>query len=142
MKSNVWRVGVPCVCLESDATMRSLLPGARNTSGQHTQPTGLFYTGTTESWSNNTLREICKKHLPASARMVAVLDFHTGLGPTAYGEPIFARRTARSSVISGAAWFDSFPRFPTDARLVKEVMMQGDIFPALTERKDVWAVSH
>jgi len=59
------------------------------TSGQHTRPTGLFYSGTTKSWSNRTLRGILQEHLPASAKIVAVLDFHTGLGPTAYGEPIF-----------------------------------------------------
>jgi Protein of unknown function (DUF2817) len=64
------------------------------TSGQHTRPTGLFYSGTTKSWSNNTLREICQKYVPATAKMVAVLDFHTGLGPTGYGEPIFVGNDA------------------------------------------------
>ena len=46
------------------------------TSGQHTRPKGLFYSGTTKSWSNNTLRQICQKYVPAIAKMVAVLDFH------------------------------------------------------------------
>ena len=32
--------------------------------------------------------------MPAIAKMVAVLDFHTGLGPTAYGEPIFVGNEA------------------------------------------------
>jgi hypothetical protein len=32
--------------------------------------------------------------VPAIAKMVAVLDFHTGLGPTAYGEPIFVGNEA------------------------------------------------
>ena len=59
------------------------------TSGQYTRPKGLFYSGTAKSWSNNTLGQICEKYVPASAKMVAVLDFHTGLGPIAYGEPIF-----------------------------------------------------
>jgi hypothetical protein len=59
------------------------------TSGQNTRPTGLFYGGKTEGWSNRTLRQILREHVPASVKMLAVLDFHTGLGPIAYGEPIF-----------------------------------------------------
>jgi hypothetical protein len=34
------------------------------------------------------------------------------------------------------ARFESFPRFPADARSVREVMMKVDIFPPLTETKD------
>jgi hypothetical protein len=58
--------------------------------GQYTCPTGLFYGGTKETWSNTTLRRILKEHLQPTARQVAVLDFHTGLGPAGYGEPIYA----------------------------------------------------
>jgi len=58
-------------------------------SGQYTRPTGLFYGGKTEGWSNRTLRQILREHVPAGVKMLAVLDFHTGLGPIAYGEPIF-----------------------------------------------------
>ena len=31
------------------------------------------------------------------------------------------------------AWFESFPRFPADAKLVREVMLRVDIFPPLNE---------
>ena len=63
-------------------------------SGQYTRPTGLFYGGKTESWSNQTLRQILREHVPAGVKMLAVLDFHTGLGPLAYGEPIFVGNDA------------------------------------------------
>jgi len=33
------------------------------------------------------------------------------------------------------AWFESFPRFPADAKLVREVMLRVDIFPPLNETK-------
>jgi len=57
--------------------------------GQYTRPAGLFYGGTGESWSNTTLRRILREHLAPTARKLAVLDFHTGLGPTGYGEPLY-----------------------------------------------------
>ena len=34
------------------------------------------------------------------------------------------------------AWFESFPRFPADAKLVREVMMKVEVFPPLTETED------
>ena len=57
--------------------------------GQYTRPTGLFYGGRGESWSNTTLRGILKDSLAPSVKKLAVLDFHTGLGPMGYGEPIY-----------------------------------------------------
>ena len=57
--------------------------------GQYTRPTGLFYGGRGESWSNTTLRSILKDSLAPSVKKLAVLDFHTGLGPMGYGEPIY-----------------------------------------------------
>ncbi len=57
------------------------------TAGQYTRPTGLFYGGDGPSWSSERLADILRRDLPASARRVAVLDLHTGLGPPAYGEP-------------------------------------------------------
>jgi hypothetical protein len=34
------------------------------------------------------------------------------------------------------AWFESFPRFPADAKLVREVMMKVEVLPLLTETED------
>jgi hypothetical protein len=57
--------------------------------GQYTRPTGLFYGGTRASWSNTTLRRILQDQLAPSVRKLAVLEFHTGLGPPGYGEPSY-----------------------------------------------------
>jgi hypothetical protein len=57
------------------------------TGGQYTRPTGLFFGGVRDTWSNRTLRQILPGILVAVKR-IAVLDLHTGLGPTGYGEPI------------------------------------------------------
>ena len=56
--------------------------------GQYTVADGLFYGGTQASWSNKTLHAIVKKWIPKSVNKLAVIDFHSGLGPAGYGEPI------------------------------------------------------
>ncbi|HEX6958594.1 MAG TPA: M14 family metallopeptidase [Ferrovibrio sp.] len=57
--------------------------------GQYTRPDGLFFGGTKPTWSNEIFRRILKEHVPPGARKLASIDFHTGLGPTGYGEPIY-----------------------------------------------------
>lgn len=58
-------------------------------AGQYTRPTGLFFGGTAESWSIRTLRRQLTSVLPRTLKQLAVIDLHTGLGPSGYGEPIF-----------------------------------------------------
>ncbi|QQS12426.1 MAG: M14 family metallopeptidase [Rhodospirillales bacterium] len=55
--------------------------------GQFTHADGLFYGGGGASWANRTTHAIIERFL-ARRRDVAVIDFHTGLGPFGYGELI------------------------------------------------------
>jgi hypothetical protein len=55
--------------------------------GQWHHPKGLFYGGNAPSWSRRTLSELFTSRLAAASRVI-VLDFHTGLGPYGYAEPI------------------------------------------------------
>ncbi len=55
--------------------------------GQYSHPDGMFFGGGGPCWSNRTLHAITDKFLKGRAD-VAVIDFHTGLGPYGYGEPI------------------------------------------------------
>ena len=48
--------------------------------GQYTFPDGLFFGGTGPSWSRRTVEGFARKHL-AETKQIAVVDFHTGLGP-------------------------------------------------------------
>jgi hypothetical protein len=57
------------------------------TGGQYTHPEGLFYGGGGPSWSNRTTHAIINRFL-AHRSDIAILDFHTGLGPYGYGELI------------------------------------------------------
>lgn len=58
------------------------------TGGQYTHPGGLFYGGVRETWSARALLRVLRELLPSTVRRLAVLDLHTGLGPSGYGEPI------------------------------------------------------
>ena len=55
--------------------------------GQYSHPDGMFFGGGGASWSNRTLHAIVDQYLKSRSD-VAVIDFHTGLGPYGYGEPI------------------------------------------------------
>jgi hypothetical protein len=54
--------------------------------GQYSHPDGMFFGGGGPSWSNRTLHAITDRFLKGR-QDVAVIDFHTGLGPYGYGEP-------------------------------------------------------
>jgi hypothetical protein len=73
-------------------------------SGQHTQPEGLFYGGQAPTWSNATLRQVLRDHGQRCQRL-GWIDFHTGLGPTGYGEPIFACRDDAAALARARAWW-------------------------------------
>ncbi|WP_374446982.1 M14 family metallopeptidase [Stella sp.] len=55
--------------------------------GQYAFPDGLFYGGSGPTWSNRTLRRILPEMI-GDATHVLFFDFHTGLGPYGYAEPI------------------------------------------------------
>jgi predicted deacylase len=55
--------------------------------GQWNHPKGLFYGGDKPSWSRLALSQILQSRLAQATRIV-ILDFHTGLGPFGYVEPI------------------------------------------------------
>ncbi len=57
-------------------------------SGQFVDPHGIFFGGHCATWSNRTLVAIFHRYL-ASVPHVAVIDYHTGLGPYGHGELIY-----------------------------------------------------
>jgi hypothetical protein len=56
--------------------------------GQYTRPDGLFFGGTTETWSAAAFKQIIGTLVPRATTRLVAIDIHTGLGPAAYGEPI------------------------------------------------------
>ncbi len=74
--------------------------------GQYSNPTGVFYGGTAPVWSHRWLRDWCAGGL-ASARRVAIIDLHTGLGPWGVGELIAsAPKTDPHYVRAAELWGD------------------------------------
>ena len=71
--------------------------------GQWKHPKGLFYGGTAPSWSRTTLTRIIQSKLQGASR-VNIIDFHTGLGPYGYAEPIVGRRREEPGFSRTRAW--------------------------------------
>lgn len=57
------------------------------TNGQYNHADGIFFGGSGPSWSHRRLKQIFAHHLSRAGR-VAVVDYHTGLGPRGHGERI------------------------------------------------------
>ncbi len=55
--------------------------------GQYTHPAGIFFGGKGPTWSRRTQTELFRTYLGGGSR-VAIIDYHTGLGPWGYGEQI------------------------------------------------------
>jgi len=74
-------------------------------AGQYTHADGLFYGGRAPTWSRRTLLAILTK-LAAQAREVAIIDYHTGLGPRGHGERICVHRPGTEALARAGQWYD------------------------------------
>ncbi len=80
-------------------------------SGQHDHPRGMYFGGHGPTWSNRTLRDVLRTHGRRAAR-IAWIDFHTGLGPSGYGERIYAGPDDAAQVARARRWWDSGGQTP------------------------------
>ncbi len=74
------------------------------TGGQYSHADGVFYGGAAPSWSRRTALSIAAEHL-ASARRIAVIDYHTGLGPYGHGERIVIHRPGTPGLARARQWY-------------------------------------
>jgi hypothetical protein len=77
---------------------------ARN-GGQYTHPGGHCYGGTKPTWSRLTIEATIADCALAGRDAVAVIDFHTGLGPFGYGEPICDHAPNTLAARRARAWY-------------------------------------
>ena len=76
--------------------------------GQYRHPKGLFYGGAGPTWSHRTEAAIIADYALARRRRVAVLDYHTGLGPHGYGDLLCAHMpNTRSAALSRKLFGDN-----------------------------------
>jgi hypothetical protein len=74
-------------------------------SGQYTNPEGIFYGGTAPTWALRTIEAICDDYRLGQRRGVAVIDYHTGLGPFGHGEPIVGHGPGTPGQARCRAWY-------------------------------------
>jgi hypothetical protein len=73
--------------------------------GQYSHPEGIFYGGGAPTWSHRLLMAVFRDKL-AAARHVAVIDYHTGLGPYGYGERICIHEPGFPGLERARQWYD------------------------------------
>ena len=91
--------------------------------GQWKHPHGFFYGGAAPTWSRRTLEAIIADEKLAGRRCVAVIDYHTGLGPHGYGEPICGHEPGTRGLDVARRWYgDSLtvPSLGTSSSVVKQ----------------------
>lgn len=74
------------------------------TGGQYTHPDGVFYGGAAPTWSRRTLESLAPRLL-FRARRVALIDYHTGLGPYGHGEMIVTHRPDSAALARARDWY-------------------------------------
>ncbi len=79
--------------------------------GQYDHPDGLFYGGQAASWSRRTIETLAQEHLIGRSH-VALIDFHTGLGPRGYGELISVDVPGGAEHLRAVAWYGDEVRTP------------------------------
>lgn len=111
-------------------------------SGQHVDPQGIFFGGHGPTWSRNVLTKILQTHL-SRARQIAVIDFHTGLGPSGYGE-VMVSEGAESLVTARARrWFGNLVT-PVGGPGSASAALNGEWLaaaPALVSHAEVTAIA-
>ncbi|SME88956.1 Protein of unknown function [Tistlia consotensis] len=90
--------------------------------GQYSRPGGVFFGGREPTWARRTLERIIADYRLAERDLVAVVDYHTGLGPFGYGEPIADHTPGSVNVKRALAWYGESvtqPRLGTSSSVPK-----------------------
>ena len=72
--------------------------------GQYSHPDGVFYGGAAPTWARQTLMRILADHA-GGARSLALIDYHTGLGPWGHGEKIATHRPGTAALRRAEEWY-------------------------------------
>jgi hypothetical protein len=92
-----------------DAYITEVGPRAAATAisgGQHAHADGIFFAGRSLCWSNRTLKQLTQDWLQ-QARVITVIDHHTGLGPTGHTELICRHPAGSQALALARQWLGS-----------------------------------
>jgi hypothetical protein len=81
--------------------------------GQYRHPKGVFYGGDGPSWARRTQEAIYGAYL-GQAGKIAIIDYHTGLGPWGYAEPIMSQPAETAAYQRGQTWWGCNVTCPSD----------------------------
>ncbi|MEI6459341.1 MAG: M14 family metallopeptidase [Pseudomonadota bacterium] len=87
------------VQLHGEAALQRAVSG-----GQYAHASGVFYGGRAPTWSRRTQTALFEHYLRL-ARKVAILDYHTGLGPWGFATQIVTQPRPSSQFVRAARWF-------------------------------------
>lgn len=110
--------------------------------GQYTHPHGIFFSGTSETWSNKTIRIVTDRYLKNAERVV-IIDFHTGLGPYGYAEIILNENEQSPAYKRAVKWWGDKVKTTATGESVS-VHLQETLklaFPKMLPNSEVTAVS-
>jgi len=102
------------------------------TAGQYNHADGIFFGGGQPTWSRETLLKAMAEHA-AHARRLALIDYHTGLGPWGYGEPIVTHAPNTPSLARARQWFGDRVTSPALGNSTS-ADVKGDILTGLEKR--------
>ncbi|MDF1720426.1 MAG: M14 family metallopeptidase [Minwuia sp.] len=74
-------------------------------AGQYTHQNGIFFGGTAPSWSRMNVERLLARHCAGRERL-AVIDYHTGLGPRGFGERIVDHMPDSPGYLRCMDWYD------------------------------------
>lgn len=109
--------------------------------GQYTHPDGIFYGGQGLCWSNRQLATIAGRYLQL-ARVICVLDHHTGLGPPGRTELICRHPVGSVELALARAWLGADVTSPAQGESTSAVI-DGNVrmaFGGLCPRAQVVSV--
>jgi hypothetical protein len=91
------------------------------TGGQYRHADGIFYGGTQLCWSNRQLNHLAHKYLQ-HAQLIAVLDHHTGLGPSGHTELICRHPVDSQALALARQWWGADVTSPASGESASEVI--------------------
>ena len=105
--------------------------------GQYTHPRGHCYGGAKPTWSRLATESIIADYALAGRDAIAVIDFHSGLGPFGYGEPICSHEPDSPALKRARTWYgDSVtnPKLGTSSSVPLTGQSQGTWIRLLGDR--------
>lgn len=99
--------------------------------GQYTHPKGVFFGGSGPTWSRLTQSDIFRAKL-ASAGKIAIIDYHTGLGPWGFGEQIVPVARDSDAFKRAARWYGSSVTSPSGGTSTSADILGDGLSAAVT----------